>query len=98
MFLSNPSKLVRSESNQKRCIVSRYRIDVDPQGHHAGQKFKGWFDMQHTTLDTPGPVTINRYALLHGDRAVLMPTQGPVRFWRLVEQYSSDGAAIVAQH
>jgi hypothetical protein len=74
-----------------------YSIDMDPQGHHTRQQFKARFDMQHAALDTPGPETINRDALFHGNGAVLMPAQGPVRLGCLVEQYSSDRPAIAAQ-
>ncbi|XUJ37685.1 hypothetical protein ACQ5SK_09015 [Bradyrhizobium japonicum] len=54
--------------------------------------------MLHAALDAPCLETIDRDARLHGDGAILVPAQRPVRRSRLVEQDSPDRATSVSKH
>jgi hypothetical protein len=89
---------MRPGRDQQRRIACRDRIDVNPQGHHAREQRKGWLDMLHAALDAPGFETVDRDPRFHGDGAILVPAQRPVRRGRLVEQDGSDRMTGLSKH
>lgn len=76
--------------DKERCIGGWNVIKVRTQGDHPRQQVEWWSNMVQAALDGPGTKTRGLAPVLYADCPVLMPSEGPVRFLRLVEQDRPD--------
>lgn len=96
--LGDPAHAVRSRRDQQWRVVRRHRVQVDPQRHHPLQDGGGQRDVQQAGLARPRTKAGHIPPGQHGDSAVLVPGQGPVRAGGLVEQHRPDSPAVRPQH
>jgi hypothetical protein len=84
--------------NQERRIHHRYRIEVNAQGRHPGQRAERWLDMDQALLACPWTEAVNIDASHHRYCSILMPTELPIRRGGFVEQDRPDRTAIVPEN
>lgn len=79
-------------------IESRYIVQMDPQRYHLHQQVEGRGHMLHPSLGRPRLEACDIDPLFDAYCPVLMPSQRPVHFIRLVEHNRSDSSQARSQN
>jgi hypothetical protein len=88
---------MRSRHDEKRCVVFVAVVEMSAKRNHPFDNREGRLDMKDAGLRRPRTEAFDLDLISHGDCAVLMPTQRPIRFGPLVEEDGAYRSSSVAE-
>lgn len=81
---------MRARSNEQWGIGCRNIIEVYAYGYHIRQNLERWCDMKSTILRRPWTKPFDVHTFGYRDRAILMPSQRPIRRRILIEENGAN--------
>lgn len=94
---SDQAKTMRTRRNKQRRILTINGIDMNPRGQHRSEKRCRRRHVADALLHRPRAVSIHFPPLLHGDRAILMPSEAPVAIRTLVKERCAHRSRICTE-